>query len=136
MKIPVRYIGAYPVTLKDPTGVLDGQGRPLTTGLLEYGDTIMMEETEILGETLFEYIRGKGLLKSLGPGRIILPEHVHAADDPAALEQLGYHFHMGRSDFEPLLDEPVIEEETPPAKPAKSTKSTSAETKTADTATV
>lgn len=127
MKIPVRYIGAYPVTLKDPAGVLDGNGRPITTGLLEYGDTLMMEDTEVLGETLFEYMRGKGVLQSLGAGRVILPEHASAADNPAQLEQLGYHFHTGRTDFEPIVNEPVAEEEAPPTKSTKLPRSNTAE---------
>ena len=114
MKIPARYIGMYAVALKDPKGVLDGDGNPIKTALLHAGDIIMMNEEEILGQTYFRPPYADGPLKSLGAGRVILPEHADL--DAAGLERAGYQYHEGRSDFEPVV--PVVEPEiveTPPA---------------------
>ncbi len=107
MKIPARYIGAYAVTLKDGTGALDGEGKPLTTGLIEYGTTLMMNEEEVLGQT-FLADRATGVLRSLGAGRVILPEHEDASDDELAV--YGYQFHGGRTDFEPVTPPTIAEE--------------------------
>ncbi len=101
-KIKARYIGSYAVTLKDATGVLDGDGKPVTTGLLVYGDTLMMSEEEVRGQTFRADLNG--VLISQGAGRVIAPEDAGLSYDE--LLRAGYSFHMGRSDFE-VVEEPA-----------------------------
>jgi hypothetical protein len=114
-KIRARYIGGYAVTLKDATGVLDGDGKPLTTGLLVYGDTLMMSEEDILGQTFFAHPR-TGVLESQGAGRTVKPEHtdLNWTDNYDDLLRLGYSYHEGRSDFEVVVEEPAPVEEPVP----------------------
>ena len=83
----------------------------------------MMNEEEVLGQTYYNPPEVEGPLQSLGAGRVIKPEHAEASD--AELENLGYSFHMGRSDFEAIL--PVEEEPVPVESLAKSKKAAKAD---------
>lgn len=114
-KLPARYIGSYPVLLKEGQGrMYDGYGKPLTTNLLNHGDTLMIADTELLGQTYKRRSKGSDQVDYLGAGRIVLPEHEGLPDDELVGVH-GYQFHEGRSDFVPLsLDAP--DETTTPAK--------------------
>lgn len=110
-KIPARYIGEHEVLLPYERGpYFDGNGHPLQPSImnastgekvlgLHYGDTIMMPDVEVLGQTyLINQQTGKAL--HLGAGRKILKEH-----QGKSLEELvamGYEFQEGRKDFAPL----------------------------------
>lgn len=110
-KIAARYIGDYPVVLKEGQGRLyDGDGNPLTSNLLNPGQTLMMNDTEVLGQTYKRPTRGQGEATFLGVGRVILPEH--ASRTAEELDLLGYEFHEGRSDF--------VEEKAPTAQDTSS----------------
>ena len=124
-KIPVRYIGGHSVILKDPGSVLGLNGKPVTSGLLEHGALILMEDVEVLGQTFLEEVRGGGFLRFLGAGRVILPEHKDVPEHQ--LEQAGYIFHEGRPDFEPY-QEPESPQAPAPIedKPAKMQKASAA----------
>jgi hypothetical protein len=124
-KIPVRYIGGHSVILKDPGSVYGLDGKPVTSGLLEHGALILMEDVEVLGQTLLEEVRGAGLLRFLGAGRVILPEHQNVPADQ--LEQHGYQFHAGRTDFEPYQEPEPSQDPVPVEnKPAKTQKTSTA----------
>jgi hypothetical protein len=102
-KIPARYIGGHTVQL--PAGLgpfynIDGTRR--TSLLLETGDTLMMPETEIIGQTYLFDPRGQTDPLHLGAGKRVLPEHVGLDDRELSL--LGYEFHQGRPDFEPVVE--------------------------------
>lgn len=90
----------------------DGYGKPLTTNLLNPGDTLMIPDTELLGQTYKRRSKGDDRVDYLGAGRIVLPEHIHLSDEEL-IGVHGYQFHEGRSDFIPLsLDAPALDETT------------------------
>ena len=100
--IPARYIGNHEVQLFKHGGPYrDGNGNPLQELLLRSGDTLMMPAQEVLGMTWLTDPRCQEDPVSLGVGRVVLPEHQQLSD--AELIDIGYQFHMGRSDFEPIV---------------------------------
>lgn len=108
--IPARYLGNHAARL---TGRLyfnvDGSRRQ--SALLESGDTLLMPEREILGFTLLHDPHQVNDPLDLGAGKRVLPEH--AGMNPEQLAALGYEFHGGRTDFEPLEVEGSIEPSAP-----------------------
>ena len=111
-KIAARYIGDHPLTLpKEFAPYRDGDGKALSTLSLYPGDTLMMPETEVLGQTFLEDPRAERDTLWLGPGRVILPADQDKS--PEELGQIGYSFHEGRPDFEPV-GTGVPPEEPPP----------------------
>jgi hypothetical protein len=105
------------VTLKDPTGILGGDGNPITTAALRYGDIIYLPEEEVRGQTFLANY--DGVLISQGAGRVIKSEH--AGLSYAELLIAGYQFHEGRSDFEAVEEEPAPAPKTTTTKKATST---------------
>jgi len=94
-KIAAQYIGTDTVILVDAIDLKDGNGNPITKSTLDTGDTLMMDDFDILGET-FLY-DGMGGVQNLGVGRVILPQDAGLTD--AQLAARGYQFSSGRSDF-------------------------------------
>lgn len=114
-KVAARYIGEYPVVLKEGQGrLMDGYNKPLTSNLLNPGDTLMLPDTELLGQTYKRRMKGDAQPEFLGAGRIILPEHAGCGEEELAL--LGYEFHEGRSDFTPLSLDALVEPTSTKAK--------------------
>ncbi len=105
--IPARYVGEHPVTLRPGSGrLLDANGQPRASNLIEKGDVVLMPADEVLGHTYL----GETYL---GSGRALLhPEHQHL--DAAALEALGYEFSLGRTDFEAVQEPEVVSDAPPP----------------------
>lgn len=98
--IPARYIGSYPVQLKKELGPyknIDGSVRTELT--LEHGDTLMMPDVEVLGQTLF-LPENSNIQEFLGAGRVVKPEHADLSEKE--LQLAGYSHQMGRADFEPV----------------------------------
>lgn len=131
--VAARYIGQHAANLV--RGVrryynIDGTLRTKRT--LEAGETLMMPAQEILGQTLLFDPHNVRPPKNLGTGRRVLPQD--ADKDERELSLLGYEFHGGRSDFEPMSDADVAAElakQTAP--PASDTKPTENTTPPADT---
>jgi len=94
-KIPAQYIGTDEVYLEDLTNLRDGSGNPLTKSTLSTGDTLMMEDFDVLGETYIYDADNNPTY--LGTGRVILPQDAGLTDQQLA--QRGYRFSSGRSDF-------------------------------------
>lgn len=118
--IPARYVGGHAVLLAEHQGPhYDANGVELTSNLVRPGDTLMMPETEVLGETMFEDTPDTGRLRSLGPGRVYLDDK-HAQLDPDELSALGYRFFLGRPDFEAIVPEPPAREQPKSSKSKKS----------------
>jgi hypothetical protein len=69
--------------------------------VLKNGYTLMMNEDEVIGMTWLTDPRHLGDPIYLGPGRVVLPEHGEKSTEE--LSVLGYQFHEGRPDFEPLV---------------------------------
>ncbi len=76
----------------------DGNGNPLMKSTVDTGDTLMMDDFDVLGQT-FLY-DGMGGVQNLGLGRVILAPDVGLSDYQLALR--GYRFSSGRSDFIPI----------------------------------
>lgn len=100
-KIAARYIGQHEVVLSKLGGpYVDASGARLSERVLRPGDTLMVNEPEVLGETWLHDPRHIKPSENLGSGRVVKPEHQGLSDDE--LSVLGYQFHAGRSDFEVL----------------------------------
>ena len=100
-KVPARYIGPHPVVLGAFGGpYYDAAGRPLASLYLAYGDTLMMPEGEIRGETYIVTTQGA---EYLGTGKVVKEEH--AGLSASTLADLGYQFHQGRPDFAEIVSE-------------------------------
>lgn len=100
-KVPARYIGHHAVSLNPGMGPyynIDGTRR--TDMMLSTGDEILMEDREVLGQSYLFDPKGQRDPLYLGIGRVVLPEHKDL--DAQALAELGYEFHTGRPDIEPL----------------------------------
>lgn len=105
-KIPARYTGAAGMRLSKTLGpYFDANGQRITNHFLEPGDTLMLPDTEVLGQSYLFDPQGKREPLWLGVGRVALPEDKDK--DERALAILGYEFHTGRTDFEPLLPVPL-----------------------------
>ena len=128
-KIPARYIGGHQLLLAGFQGPhYDGDGNRLSSLVVSPGDTLMMEEHEIRGQTYKFDPRGNDDPLFLGYGsHIVLPEHEDLSDE--VLQAIGYQFHQGRPDFEeytpqtqpagqetPVANQP-IQEASPPQPP-------------------
>jgi len=100
-KVPARYIGEHQVRLAGfGRPYFDGDGKPLKELLLNTGDTLMIHPEEAYGKTLYRALGSNQEPEFLGYGKVVKPEHVSIEDRD--LIDLGYQFHGGRSDFEPL----------------------------------
>lgn len=112
-KIPAEYIGAYPVQFPAPLGpYFNANGERLTDLVISKGDTIMMPEVEILGQTFFRTRSENEPDLHLGAGKVVKVEHAHLSHEE--LLALGYEFHAGRPDFRPV---PVVEQQQPATPP-------------------
>lgn len=110
--IPARYKGEHEIKLSEYSGpYLNGDGLPLRDLLLRPGAVIMMSEDEVIGHTLLTDPRREKDPEYLGSGRVIKDEH--QGKNLQELIVLGYQFHDGRPDFEPV--EPAVA----PAAPRK-----------------
>jgi hypothetical protein len=100
--LPARYIGEQELTLSKYGGpYLDGDGRPRPDLFLHKGDVIMMTEDEVVGFTVLLDPRHINDPVQLGPGRVVLDEH--RGKSTAELAVIGYQYHEGRPDFEPVV---------------------------------
>lgn len=100
-RIPARYIGNYAVHLQRTGGPfqnIDGSARESL--VLNPGDTLMMPAEEILGATWILDPTLQNDPHYLGVGRVVRDEHAGLQD--AELMAMGYQFHQGRPDFEPV----------------------------------
>jgi hypothetical protein len=104
--IPARYIAEHEVTLNKLGGpYVNGDGQPLLNLVLKCGQTLMMLEDEVIGMTWLTDPRREKNPIYLGAGRVVLPEH--SDKSPEELSVLGYQFHEGRPDFEPINPTPA-----------------------------
>jgi hypothetical protein len=101
-KIPARYVGGCDITLSKFGGpYFDGDGQRLTNLTLHPGDTLMMDEEEVLGVSWLHDPRHENESQKVGVGKQVLEQHNGLQDHE--LRDLGYQFHTGRSDFEPIV---------------------------------
>lgn len=112
--VPARYVGIHPVELAPgkPHYNIDGTRRGITDNTLSPGDTLMMTDEDVLGKTILEDPHGVRDPVQLGIGRVILPEHQGKSLEELGL--IGYVWHAGRPDFEPInsdasIEPPVVE---------------------------
>lgn len=91
-KVAARYVGAQTLVLsKYGAPYFDGDGARRTSLLLNYGDTLMVEEEEVLGCTWLHDPRHEQDSDRLGLGRVVKPEHAHLNDEERAA--IGYQVH-------------------------------------------
>lgn len=95
--VPVRWRGSHSVKLRAVDGQrFDAAGKPITRGVLNPGDTLMVPAAEAFGQTIkWDPQELKDPLY-LGVGRVVLPEDAGKSD--AELAVLGYEFQLGRAD--------------------------------------
>jgi hypothetical protein len=105
--IPARFLGPSSVRLRSRTEpYLDGDGNPRSSLVLYPGDTLMMPDVEVLGQTYKRNpINPDADYVWLGPGHVVLPDHEGCT--AVELRTLGYEFHLGRPDFEPIIRETI-----------------------------
>lgn len=102
-KVPARYIGQHEVQLaKFGAPYFDADGKPLKSLILRHGDTLMVNEGEVRGESWLHDPQRLRESLHLGSGKKVLPEH--AGLSPEEWEALGYEHHSGRTDFEEIID--------------------------------
>lgn len=116
-RVPARYVGHQAVKLRGDVRYFDGTGAKRAAGLLKPGETLMVPESELRGQTfLLDFTQEAdpevGITSTwLGAGTVLLPDHAAAGLKRDQLvgarflkdgRVLGYEFHDGRSDFEPL----------------------------------
>lgn len=100
MKIACTYVGEHKVMLFPQGGpYFDKDGQMLTELTISSGQTLMMEDTEVLGYTILQDLRNESEPLYLGVGRVILPQDESKSDEE--LSAMGYQFHTGRTDFAP-----------------------------------
>lgn len=144
-RIAARYIGHSPVILPPRPGdpYLDANGQPLQPStlpngsqglILSAGDSLQVEEHELLGQTWLVDPTGARQPVLLGTGFAPLPQHAgkhwtalrderfaHPGNEQAPNGTYYYEFHMGRSDFAPFtphprtFTDPLIVPAEPPA---------------------
>ena len=155
-EVPARYVGEYPVYLKPGLRrYRDGYGQPFkatrrvnpvteeveSVYLLAYGDTLMMPEIEVCGQTLLVDPSGNRQPLWLGAGFAPLPEHAHlSASDAAGLRFMApdgiyrfYEVHEGRPDFT-LFDPAASDESAAEASEEAPSVSSASETATTENA--
>lgn len=113
---PARYIGNHVVDLQQTRRDwrnIDGSKR--TEMVLTNGDTVMMPAEEVLGMTLWHDPQRQKRSIKVGIGRCVLKED--AGKTIEELKQIGYEFHQGRPDFEPLETEPPAQNALPVPEP-------------------
>lgn len=110
-KVPARYRGDHAVRLPPLHGpYFDGSGKRLESFLLSPGDTLMVWEQEVKGQTFLLNDNGA---EWLGYGHVVKPEHQEALAGKSEQEQaeilsaLRYQFHSPRSDFQALESEAI-----------------------------
>lgn len=103
--VPARYIGNHIVDLQQTRRDWRNiDGTPRKEMRLSNGDTVMMPAEEVLGMTLWhDPARQKPSIK-VGVGRCCFPQHEGKSEEE--LREIGYEFHMGRTDFE-AVDPPM-----------------------------
>lgn len=115
--IPARYIGDYPVHLSSEHG--KRHGARLAEGHTTYdhridgkviskGDIVLMPAEDVLGQTFWHDPAHNQPSLRIGVGHVIMPQHAvnpvaNAPYSREELQALGYEFHMGRPDFEPVV---------------------------------
>ena len=114
-KIAARYIGAHSVMLS-PFGrpYYDGDGKQLSWLTLETGSTLMINDEELVGKTLFRGVQDDQP-RELGLGKVILPEDVRLTVQELIAK--GYLFFEGRHDFEIIPDKSQLPEGCIPLRP-------------------
>jgi len=99
--IPARYVGGHDILLSKFGGpYYDGNGTRLIDLVLHPGDTLMMDEESVLGFSMLHDPRHEQPSQKIGVGKQVLEQHNGLQDHE--LRDLGYQFHEGRSDFEPI----------------------------------
>lgn len=102
MKIPARYVGGHDIVLSKFGGpYYDGDGKRLIDLVMHPGDTLMMEDEEVLGVSWLHDPRHEQDSQKVGVGKQVLEQHNGLKDHE--LREVGYQFHTGRSDFEPVI---------------------------------
>jgi hypothetical protein len=103
-KVPARYVGETPIVLS-PVGrpYFDANGKPLKSLALRTGGTLYVNEGEARGESWWHDPRRVEDSVRVGTGKVIMEKHEDVPADQ--LEQIGYEWHQGRSDFEEILPE-------------------------------
>jgi hypothetical protein len=92
-KVAARYAGEYQIVLAKFGGpYFDAEGSRLSSLLLSTGDTLQVEEEEIIGCTWLHDPRHEIDSVKLGLGRIVKPEDQDLSD--AELNAKGYEFHQ------------------------------------------
>ena len=115
--VAARYIGPAGLRLSNALGpYLDAHGQRRTNLYLTPGDTLMLPDVEVLGQTYLFDPKSINDPLWLGVGRVVLPEHATLSERELAV--LGYEFHAGRSDFEPMPLDAATTPSTPPAEPS------------------
>src|SRR5437764_11588552 len=110
-QIPARYIGHSDITLsKLGEPYYDADGQRLTDFVIHPGETLMMNDEEILGFTMLLDPRHELPAQKLGVGRVILDQDKGLSTQDLQLK--GYQFHTGRSDFESVKNTAPLEEES------------------------
>ncbi len=97
---PARYIGdnIIDLTMTGRKEWFNIDGSKRTVMSVSHGDTLMMPAHEILGQTFINLKGGRQLY--LGPGRLVRKEDDGKAEEE--LKAIGYEWHDGRADFEPV----------------------------------
>ena len=67
---------------------------------LEPGDEMLMRDEDIYGKTLWHDPQGNRPSQYIGLGKVVKPEH--AGKEETELLDIGYEWHEGRRDFEPV----------------------------------
>lgn len=99
-KIACTYVGEHQVQLFPQGGpYFDKDGQMIVNTVISKGQTLMMEDSEVLGYTLLQDLRNESEPIYLGVGRVVLPQDEGKSDEE--LSAMGYQFHTGRTDFEP-----------------------------------
>ncbi len=96
-------MGEHVVILSDMHGpYYDAAGKRRATNRLSPGETLMIYEQELRGQT---FVLGEDGAEWLGCGRVVKPEHRDKSDEEL-LGVLGYQFHAPRSDFAEIESAP------------------------------
>ena len=103
-KIPARYVGELERVLPKFGGpYTDGEGRRLTSLLLNQGDTLMVEAEEVYGATWLHDPRHELDSQRLGVGRVVRESDNGLSDEE--LMAKGYEFHQPSGWWEPYTPE-------------------------------
>lgn len=108
-KVAARYVGEHEVQLFKHGGpYYDADGKRLEEMTLRKGDTLMINPQELHGMTWLIDPRLEKDPLQLGVGRVVLPEDQGKSAEE--LSAIGYQFHKGRQDFEPVVVQSILQE--------------------------